>query len=101
MRHRNVLYSAEADVAVQPLVCPVFVASRATVLGWEWGRGRGGVARVMGPVYRMHAGGRICNLECSVDAGQGFLWEHGWLLQAGWQRYSTEVQQRTRTEVAA
>jgi hypothetical protein len=50
---------------------------------------------------RMHAGGRMCNLERGVDAGQGFLWGHEWLLKAGWQRYSTEVQQRTRTEVAA
>jgi hypothetical protein len=42
---------------------------------------------------RMHDGGRICNLECRVDAGQGFFCGHGWLLQVG-ERYSREVQQR-------
>ena len=81
---------------------PGVIASRPAVLGWEWGRGRGGEWRgFLGLFDRMHAGGRICNLECRVDAGQDFLWGHDWLLQAGWQRYSTEVPQRTRTEVVA
>ena len=31
----------------------------------------------------MHDGGRICNLECGLDAGQGFFCGHDWLLQAG------------------
>lgn len=37
IRSRNARYSAEADLALQPLACSVFVASRATVLGWESG----------------------------------------------------------------
>ena len=46
---------------------------------------------------RMHAERRTCSLAWRVDAGQGFIWGHDWCSRRGWQRYSTEVQQLTRT----
>ena len=45
----------------------------------------------------MHAGGRICNLAYRVDAGQGSIRRTAGAPGREWERYSTEVQQLTRT----